>query len=266
MVVDHPSRPRQMGRVMKAFILRSYGSPDNLVLSDIDKPAPSANEVLVRVRATSVNPYDWHNMRGEPYVARLMPGGLGLRRPKLRVLGADIAGEVESVGPNVTGVRPGDEVFALLKGGGFAEFVCVPEADLAPKPQRLSFEQAAAVPLAASTALLGLRDVGRVRADQRILINGASGGVGTFAVQIGRAFGPHVTGVCSAGNIDLIRSIGADEVIDYATSDFTRDRQRYDLVLDIAGSRSAWTGRRVLTRAGTFVVVGGQAGRWLQPA
>lgn len=206
---------------MKAFVLRSYGSPDVLDLTDIDKPVPGDDEVLVlvRVRATSVNPYDWHNMRGEPYIGRLM-GGLGLRNPKLSVLGADMAGQVEAVGKDMTEFRPGEEVFAVLKQGGFAEYVCVQEGELAPKPKNLSFEQAAAVPMAANTALLGLRDEGRIQPGQKVLINGASGGVGTFAVQIARAFGTEVTGVCSTRSVDLVRSIGADEVIDYITEDF----------------------------------------------
>jgi NADPH:quinone reductase-like Zn-dependent oxidoreductase len=251
---------------MKAFVLHSYGAPDVLKLTDIDRPEPSDDEVLVRVRATSVQPYDWHGMRGEPYIARLMPGLLGLRRPKISIMGADIAGQVEAVGGNVTEFRPGDEVFALLKGGGFAEYVCVREDELAPKPTNLSFEQAAAVPLAAITALVGLRDFGRIQPGQRVLINGASGGVGTFAVQIAKAFGAEVTGVCSTGKVDLVRSLGADKVIDYTTQDFTAHGQRYDLLLDVAGSHSASTCRRVLTRKGTYVVVGGQPGRWIQPA
>jgi NADPH:quinone reductase-like Zn-dependent oxidoreductase len=249
---------------MKAFVLRSYGSPDVLDLTEIDRPVPGEDEVLVRVRATSVNPYDWHNMRGEPFIARLM-GGLGLRNPKLNILGADMAGQVEAVGKDVTEFRPGDEVFAVLEQGGFAEYVCVQEGELAPKPKNLSFEQAAAVPMAANTALLGLRDEGRIQPGQKVLINGASGGVGTFAVQIARAFGAEVTGVCSTRNVDLVRSIGADQVIDYTTEDFTRNGQRYDLLLDIAGSRSVSACRRVLTPTGTVVVVGGPAGRWLQP-
>ena len=250
---------------MKAFVLRSYGSPDHLDLADIDKPVPGDDEVLVRVRATSVNPYDWHIMRGEPHIARLMPGALGLRRPKLSILGCDVAGQVEAVGRDVTKFGPGDEVFALLPGGGFGEYVTVAEDLLARKPGLLSFEQAAAVPMAAVTALVGLRDRGRIQSGQQVLINGASGGVGTFAVQIARAFGATVTGVCSARHADLVRSIGADEVIDYAKQDFTRSGQRYDLLLDVAGSRPCWTCRRALTAKGTFVIVGGPAGRWVQP-
>ncbi|GII79411.1 NADPH:quinone reductase [Sphaerisporangium rufum] len=251
---------------MKAFVLRSYGAPDMLELTDVDRPAPADHEVLVRVRATSVQPFDWHLMRGEPRVARLMPGGLGLRRPKVAILGADVAGEVEAVGRAVTAFRPGDEVYGMPKGGGFAEYVCVPEGELAPKPPSLSFEQAAAVPLAAGTALLGLRDQADVRPGQQVLVNGASGGVGTFAVQIARALGARVTAVCGPRNVDLVRSIGADEVVDYSVQDFTRAGRHYDVLLDVAGGRPVSAGRRVLARRGTYVAVGGPAGRWLQPA
>lgn len=251
---------------MEAFVLRSYGSPDALERTDIDKPVPGDGEVLVRVRATSVQPYDWHFMRGEPYIARLMGGGPGLRRPKIGILGADVAGQVEATGKGTTEFRPGDEVFAMPKQGGFAEYVCVRESELAPKPRNLSFEQAAAVPMAANTALLGLRDQGRIQPGQKVLVNGASGGVGTFAVQIAKAFGGEVTAVCSSRNVDLVRSLGADEVIDYTKADFTRNGQRYDLLLDIAGNRPGEARRRALTRRGTYVAVGGPASRWLQPA
>ncbi|MGW4791969.1 NAD(P)-dependent alcohol dehydrogenase [Nonomuraea sp. NPDC004297] len=252
---------------MKAYVLRSYGSPDVLELRDIDRPAPGPGEVLVRVRAASVQPADWHLMRGEPYVSRLMPGFLGLRKPKITILGADVAGVVEATGPGVTGFAPGDEVYAMLAmGGGFAEYVCVPESELAPKPATLSFEEAAAVPLAAGTALLALRDQGGVRPGSRVLVNGASGGVGTFAVQLGKAYGAHVTGVCSTRNVDLVRSLGADEVIDYTKEDFTRDGQVYDVLLYIAGNRSFAECRKVLTRKGVCVMIGGAATRWLQPA
>jgi NADPH:quinone reductase-like Zn-dependent oxidoreductase len=251
---------------MQAFVRRSYGSPDVLELTDVSRPRLADGEVLVRVRATSVNPYDWHHLRGQPYFARLMPGGLGLGRPKLTVLGCDIAGRVEAVGTGVTLFRPGDDVFALIEQGGFAEYVSVKEALLAPKPTNLSFEQAAAVPMAAVTALLALCDVGRLESGQQVLINGASGGVGTFAVQIAKALGAKVAGVCSTRNVDLVGSIGADEVIDYRAEDFTRQARRFDLLIDIAGSRSVSASRRVLTRGGTFVVVGGPAGRWMRPA
>jgi NADPH:quinone reductase-like Zn-dependent oxidoreductase len=251
---------------VKAFVLRSYGSPDHLDLTAVDTLVPAAGEVLVRVRATSVNPYDWHHMRGEPRIARIMPGTLGLRAPMHRILGCDMAGVVEAVGMDVTEFRPGDDVFALLSHGGFAEYVCVPERLLARKPANLSYEQAAAVPMAAATALLGLRDVGRIEPGQRVLVNGASGGIGTFAVQIARALGTRVDAVCSAANADLVRSIGAEDVIDYAREDFTRTGRRYDVLLDIAGSRPASACRRALAPRGTLVLIGGPAGRWVQPA
>jgi len=251
---------------MKAFVLGSYGSSDHLDLTAVDTPVPAADEVLVRVRATSVNPYDWHHMRGEPRVARMMPGTLGLRAPKLRILGGDMAGQVEAVGADVTEFRPGDDVFALLEQGGFAEYVSVPERLLARKPGNLSYEQAAAVPMAATTALLGLRDVARIEPGQKVLVNGASGGVGTFAVQIARALGARADAVCSLPNADLARSIGADDVIDYTSQDFTRSGRRYDVLLDIAGSRPVFACRRVLAPRGTLVLIGGPAGRWLQPA
>lgn len=251
---------------MKAIVLGSYGSSDHLDLTAVDTPVPAADEVLVRVRATSVNPYDWHHMRGEPRVARMMPGTLGLRAPKLRILGGDMAGQVEAVGEDVTEFRPGDDVFALLEQGGFAEYVSVPERLLARKPENLSYEQAAAVPMAATTALLGLRDVARIEPGQKVLVNGASGGVGTFAVQIARALGARADAVCSLPNADLARSIGADDVIDYTSQDFTRSGRRYDVLLDIAGSRPVFACRRVLAPRGTLVLIGGPAGRWLQPA
>ena len=251
---------------MKAFVLHSYGSPDHLDLTDVDTPVPAPGEVLVRVRATSVNPYDWHGMRGEPRVARLMPGLMGLRPPELCILGCDIAGQVEAVGQGVTEFQPGDDVFALLENGGFAEYVSVPERLLARMPRNLSYEQAAAVPMAATTALLGLRDAGRIQPGQNVLVNGASGGVGSFAVQIARALGARADAVCSSPHADLVRSIGADNVIDYAREDFTRSGRRYDVLLDIAGGRPVFACRRVLTAGGTQVLVGGPAGRWLQPA
>ena len=251
---------------MKAFVLRSYGSPDQLDLTAVDTPVPTAGEVLVRVRATSVNPYDWHHMRGEPRIARLMPGTLGLRAPKLRILGCDMAGQVEAVGKDVTEFRPGDDVFALLKQGGFAEYVCVPERLLARKPANLSYEEAAAVPMAAATALLGLRDMGRIEAGQQVLVNGASGGVGAFAVQIAQALGAKADAVCSSPNADLVKSIGADDVIDYAREDFTRSGRRYDVLLDIAGRAGVFACLRVLAPQGTLVLIGGPAGRWVQPA
>jgi NADPH:quinone reductase-like Zn-dependent oxidoreductase len=252
---------------MKAFVLRSYGPPDHLELADVKIPRPGPGEVLVRVRATSVNPADWHLMRGEPRIARLFPGLLGLRAPKVAILGCDVAGQVEAVGADVTGFRPGDDVFALLdRGGGFAEYACVPERALVRKPARLSFAQAAAVPLAAATALLALADVGGVRPGQQVLVNGAAGGVGTFAVQLARAYGASVAAVCGPAGAELVKSIGAGEVIDYRRQDFTRSGRRYDLLLDIAGGRPAFACRRVLAPDGTLVLVGGLPGRWLEPA
>lgn len=251
---------------MKAFVRHDFGSPEVLHLLDLDTPVPGADEVLVRVRATSVNPYDWHHMRGEPRVARLMGGDIGLRRPRFGILGADVAGLVEAVGENVTGFVPGDEVYAMVRWGAFAHYVCVREADLAPKPANLSFAQAAAVPMAAHTALLALRDQGRIEPGHRVLVNGASGGVGTFAVQLARAMGAHVTGVCSTGKVDLVRALGAEEAIDYTTTDFTRAGRRHDLLLDTVGGHSGRAFRRALAPEGVHVVIGGPAGRWLQPA
>jgi NADPH:quinone reductase-like Zn-dependent oxidoreductase len=249
---------------MKAFVMPSYGSPELGHLADVDQPKPAAGEVLVRVRATSVNPYDWHFIRGEPRFARLMPG-MGLRRPRYDVLGCDMAGTVEAVGEGVTRFHPGDDVYALLPAGGFAEYVTAPEGLLAAMPANLSHEQAAAVPMAALTALISLRDNGRIEAGQRVLVNGASGGVGTFAVQLARAYGADVVGVCGKGNVDLVRSLGA-EAVDYTSEDFTRQDRRYDIVVDISGRRSVVACRRVLAPGGRFVLVGGPPGRWLQPA
>jgi NADPH:quinone reductase-like Zn-dependent oxidoreductase len=251
---------------MKAYVQHRYGPPDRLELTDVPAPVPAAGEVLVRVRATSVNPYDWHLLRGEPRVARLMPGLVGLRAPRFPVPGCDLAGQVAAAGPGVTQFGPGDDVFALVSHGCYAEYVTVPETMLARLPGNLSFEQAAAVPMAALTALIGLRDTGRVESGQQVLVNGASGGVGTFAVQLARAFGARADGVCRAANAELVRSLGADTVIDRGTADFTRCGKRYDLLLDIAGTRQVPACRRVLTPTGTMVLIGGPAGRWLQPA
>ena len=245
---------------MKAIVYRTYGSPDVLELTDIDTPAVADDAVLVRVRAASVNALDWHAMRGQPFLVRMEDG---LRRPKVGALGVDAAGHVEAVGSNVTHVQPGDEVFGA-RTGALAEYVS--GRNFVAKPAGLSFEQAAAIPVAATTALQGLRDKGGLQPGQRVLINGASGGVGTFAVQIAKALGGHVTGVCSSGNVEMVRSIGADEVIDYTREDFTRAGEKYDIILDIAGSRSLRSCRRVLTAKGTLVVVGGPGGRWVSPA
>jgi NADPH:quinone reductase-like Zn-dependent oxidoreductase len=247
---------------MRAFVVTAFGRQE---LAEIPTPTPAADEVLVKVRATSINPYDWHILRGEPRIARLIPGGVGLRRPNLSVLGCDVAGTVEAVGRGVTGFRPGDAVYALVRQGGFAEYVTVKEQLLAFKPQTMSYEESAAVPMAAVTALVAIRDAGRLEAGQKVLVNGASGGVGTFAVQLAKALGAKVVGVCGPRNVELVRAIGADEVIDYSSEDFTRTEQRFDLMLDIAGSRPISACREVLTAKGTLVAVGGPAGRWLQP-
>ena len=245
---------------MKAIVYHQYGSSDVLELQDIDKPTMKDDEVLVRVRAASANPADWHFMRGVPYVMRPQSG---LRKPKKSVLGGDIAGRVEAVGKHVTQFRPGNEVFGNVGAGGFAEYTCVSESLLVLKPANLTFEQAASVPLAALTALQGLRHAGQLQPDQKVLIIGASGGVGTFAVQIAKSFGADVTGVCSTRNVDLVRAIGADQVIDYTKEDFSRTEQRYDVMLDLIGSRSLSDCRRALTRRGTYVLVGVRdLGRW----
>jgi NADPH:quinone reductase-like Zn-dependent oxidoreductase len=248
---------------MKAIVFSRYGSADVLELTDVEKPAVGDDGVLVRVRAASVNPLDWHGMRGQPYLMR-MSGGV--RRPKEDELGVDLAGEVEAVGTDVTQFRPGDEVFGV-RSGAFGEYVRgTEESTLAPKPGGMTFEQAAAVPVAGMTALQGLRDKGQLQPGQHVLINGASGGVGTFAVQIAKAFGAEVTGVCSTANLEMVRSIGADHVIDYTRENFTKSGQKYDLILDIAGSRPLSACRRVMTASGTFVAVGGPGGRWIRPA
>jgi NADPH:quinone reductase-like Zn-dependent oxidoreductase len=241
---------------MKAIVYHEYGSPDVLQLKDVEKPAPRENEVLVKVRAASANPADWHTMRGAPFLARLVNG---LLKPKHPRLGADLAGSVEAVGRNVTQFQVGDDVFGgmpLSEMGSFAEFVCTNEDALALKPSKMTFEQAAAVPLAAFTALQGLRDKGRIRQGQKVLINGASGGVGTFAVQIAKSFGTEVTGVCSTRNLDMVRSIGADHVIDYTKEDFTKNGQRYDLIFDAVGNRSISDYKRALSPNGICSVAG----------
>ena len=241
---------------MKAFILEKYGPPETLRMTEVEKPAPAADEVLVKVRAVSVNPADWHSMRGKPLFARAT---LGLRRPKHRILGVDIAGQVEAVGGGVTRFKPGDEVYANLLDhgyGGFAEYVSVPAGVMSLKPTSLSFEEAAAVPMAAVTALQGLRHHGDIEPARKVLINGASGGVGTFAVQIAKSFGPEVTGVTSTRNIDLVRSLGADHVIDYTTTDFVSGGQRYDHLLDTIGNRSVTDLKRALAKDGKAAVIG----------
>ncbi|MEU8033699.1 NAD(P)-dependent alcohol dehydrogenase [Streptomyces sp. NPDC049099] len=238
---------------MRAVVQYRYGSPDVLEVADVDKPVPSDGEVLVRVRAAAVNAYDWHQMRGDPYLARL---ALGLRAPRARIRGRDFAGEVEAVGRNVQQIRPGDEVFGEVDGT-FAEYVCVPDTAVELKPAKLTFEQAAALPLAGNTALRALRDVGRLRQGQHVLVNGASGGVGTFAVQIAKALGAEVTGVCSRRNADAVRALGASHVVDYTKEDFTRSGRRYDIVLDLVANHSVSGLRRALKPGGTLVLAGG---------
>ena len=236
---------------MKAIVYRRYGSPDVLKCEEIEKPTAGDNEVLIKVRAASVNPADWHLMRG-PYIVRILTG---LRKPKDTRLGRDVAGRVEAVGRNVTQFRPGDEVFGTCRGA-FAEYACISESKLATKPNNMTFEQAASVPIAALTALQGLRDKGRIQPGQKVLINGAAGGVGTFAVQVAKSFGAKVTGVCSTRNVDMVRSLGADHVTDYTREDFTKGTQRYDMILDLVGNHSLSACRRVLNPKGIYIGAG----------
>ncbi len=247
---------------MKAIVYRCYGSSEVLEFEDIEKPTPADDEVLIKVQAASVNPLDWHFVRGTPYFLRLMSG---LGAPNDTSLGVDFAGTVEAVGSNVKRFKPGDEVF----GGGngaFAEYVTVGEdGALAMKPSNVSFAQAASAPIAAITALQALRDTGKLEPGQKVLINGASGGVGTFAVQIAKSFGAEVTGVCSTRNVKMVRSIGADHVFDYTKEDYTESGKRYDLIIDMVGNHSLSANRRALKPDGTFVIVGGGKGNWLGP-
>ena len=241
---------------MKAFVYEKYGPPETLRMAEVDTPAPGAGEVLVKVLAVSVNAADWHVLRGKPLFYRAT---LGLLRPKHKILGGDIAGQVEAVGSGVTQFQPGDQVYANLLAhgyGGFAEYVSVPVGVMAWKPASLSFEEAAAVPMAATTALQGLGRHGDLQAGQKVLINGATGGVGTFAVQLAKAYGAEVTAVTSTPNIDLVRSLGADQVIDYAKEDFTRTGRRYDRILDTVGNRSVPDLRRALATGGKAAVTG----------
>jgi NADPH:quinone reductase-like Zn-dependent oxidoreductase len=251
---------------VKAIVRDSYGSPNVLELKDIDKPEPADDELLLRVHAASVNPADWHILRGAPYIARMQ---FGLRKPKDRVLGCDVAGHIEAVGNNVTSLQPGDEVFGspFMHGlGAFAEWVCLSEDLLAPKPAALSFEQAAAVPLAASTALQALRDHGRIEPGHKVLIIGASGGVGTFAVQIAKSFDAEVSGVCSTSNVQMVRVLGAEHIIDYTQEDFTHSGHKYDLIFQLAGTLSPSECRSALTSDGTLVLSSGESeGRWIGP-
>jgi NADPH:quinone reductase-like Zn-dependent oxidoreductase len=247
---------------MKAIVQTEYGSAGVLRLEDVNKPIVPDNGVLVRVHAASVHAGDWHLMRGTPFLIRFIFGGL--LKPKIKILGTDAAGRVEAVGKDVTQFNLGDEVFGDLSEcgfGAFAEYVCVPETALALKPVNMTFEEAATVPVSALAALQGLRDVGQIQSGQKVLINGASGGVGSFAVQIAKAYGAEVTGVCSTSKVDMVRAIGADHVIDYTRADLTQNGQRYDLILDAAAYRSVFDYLPTLTPKGTYVLVGGSTAR-----
>jgi NADPH:quinone reductase-like Zn-dependent oxidoreductase len=253
---------------MKAIVCTRYGPPGVLKLKEVTKPAPKDDEVLIRVHAASINSRDWRTMRAKPFFIRLMPGCF--LQPKNKILGVDVAGRVEAVGNNVRQFKPRDEVFGYLPSstghGTFAEYVCAGENEIALKPANLSFEQAAAVPLAAIVALQGLRDKGNIRPGQKVVINGASGGVGTFAVQIAKSFGAEVTGVCSTTNLDMVRSIGADHVIDYTREDFTQNGQQYDLILAVNGYHQISDYLHALKPEGTYVVTGGSMLQLFQAA
>jgi NADPH:quinone reductase-like Zn-dependent oxidoreductase len=249
---------------MKAVVYERYGTPDVLRLDEVDLPQPEDDQVLVQVRAVSVNGSDWEGLRGKPLYARIN----GPRRPRCRILGSDIAGRVEAVGSRVTGFRPGDDVFGdnLALMGGFAEYACAREKALAAMPAGMSYADAAAIPQAGVIAIQGIRHKGRVQPGQRILVNGAGGGAGSFAVQLAKLAGAHVTGVDNAGKLDFLRSLGADEVIDHGRTDFTRTGEKYDLVLDVAAHRSAFAYRRALAPRGRYLYVGGSVGTLLQVA
>ena len=238
---------------MKAILFTKYGSPDVLQLAEVEKPLPNDDQVLVKVIAASANPLDWHRMRAAPFLVRL---GDGFFKPKDPKLGADIAGIVETVGKDVTEFKPGDEVFGEIGSGSFAEFACTRQKNLVLKPANVSFEAAATAPVVGLTALQGLRDAARIQAGQKVLINGAAGGIGTFAVQLAKSYGTEVTGVCSTRNLDLVRSIGADHVVDYTREDFTRNGQQYDLIYDTIGNRSVSDYRRALKPQGKCVIAG----------
>ena len=248
---------------MNAIVYRCYGSADVLNLEEVEKPVPGDYEVLVKIKAASVNPLDWHYMRGSPYIMRLIGAGIG--KPEDTRLGVDFAGTVEAVGSGVTGFKPGDDVFGGASGA-FAEYVTIAEGrGLVLKPANISFEQAASAPIAAITALQGLRDKGQIQPGQKVLINGASGGVGTFAVQIAKSLGAEVTAVCSGRNEEMVRSIGADYVINYKQEDYTNSGQQYDLILDMVGNHSLSKNRRVMTPGGRLIIVGGAKGDWIGP-
>ena len=241
---------------MKAIVRIKYGSPDVLELREIDKPTPTNNQILVRMQAAAVNPLDWHILRGKPFMVRLM--GFGLLKPKQQILGADMAGQIEAIGKDVTLFKVGDEAFGSSMGG-FAEYALIHESQAAAKPATMTFEQAAAVPVAGLTALQALREHGQIQNGQHVLINGASGGVGTFAVQIAKALGAHVTGVCSGKNVELVRSIGADHVIDYTKDEFWKSGKKFDLIVDNAAFHSISKPLRVLKPTGIYVGVGGSS-------
>ena len=246
---------------MKAIVQDRYGSVDMLKLRDVEKPQPADDELLIRVHAAGLDPGVWHLMTGQPYLVRLM--GFGLRKPKIRIRGSDAAGTVEAAGRNVTQFKQGDQVYGTCDGS-FAEYACARAERFAPKPVNLSFEQAATVPISGVTALNGLRDAGKLQPGQRVLVIGAAGGVGTYAVQLAKAFGAVVTGVCSTSKVELVRDIGADEVVDYTREDFTDGTHRFELILDTAGRRPLSQLRRALTPQGILVIVGGEGGdRWL---
>lgn len=246
---------------MKAIVYRKYGSPDVLELEEVEIPVAKDDEVLVRIIGAGINPGDWYLLNGIPYLLRL---STGLFSPRKKILGLALAGQVEAVGGNVTRFRPGDEVFAeAAKGGSFAEYICLSEDALALKPSNLTFEQAATIPVVGTTALQAIRDVAAVQPGQKVLINGASGGVGTFAVQIAKSFGAEVTGVCSTTNVDMVRSIGAEHVIDYTQEDFVENGQQYHLILDNVGNRSLSDYRRVLISGGMFIPNSNSGGRWI---
>lgn len=257
MITETPTSPE----TMKAIVYREYGSPDILRLDAVPKPVPGDGEVLVKVRAAALNPLDWHVLRGKPYIVRPTAGW---RTPKRNIPGIDMAGVVEAVGRYVTGVKPGDEVFAE-KTRACAEYVCGPEKLFVHAPTNVTPQEAAAIPVAAITALQALREHGRIAAGEKVLINGASGGVGTFAVQLAKHFSAEVTGVCSTPNVELVRSLGADHVVDYTVEDFTHQRQRYDLVIDNAANHSLLAMRRVLASRGRLVGVGASKGDWVGP-
>lgn len=245
---------------VKAITYRCYGSTDVLEFADIEKPVPADNEVLVKVRAAAVNPLDWHFMRGTPYLMRL---DTGLSKPRHTVLGRDFAGTVESVGENVSNFKPGDEVYGTANGA-FADYLTIrSHGSLALKPANMSFEQSAAVPIAGITALQALRDYGKIESGQKVLINGASGGVGTFAVQIAKSFGAEVTGVCSTRNVEMVRALGADRIFDYKKEDYTKSGQRYDLIIDMVSNHSLSENRHALKPGGIYVIVGGPSSDWI---